>query len=47
MFYTVSTEKMHELKNEFTMFTLNIDDTNPAIWFAQLKLIRQKLIDDY
>jgi hypothetical protein len=47
MFYPVSTEKMHELKNEFTMCTLSRDDTNPAIWFAQLNKIRQKLIDDY
>jgi len=47
MFYPVSTEKMHELKNEFTMCTLTRDDHNPAIWFAQLNKIRQKLIDDY
>jgi hypothetical protein len=47
MFYPVSTENMHELKNEFTMCTLTRDDTNPAIWFAQLNKIRQKLIDDY
>jgi hypothetical protein len=47
MFFPVSTEKMHELKNEFTMCTLNRDDTNPAIWFAKRNKIRQKLIDDY
>jgi hypothetical protein len=47
MFYPVSIEKMHELKNQFTMCTLTRDDTNPAIWFAQLNKIRQKLIDDY
>jgi hypothetical protein len=47
MFYPVSTEKMHELKNDFTMCKLTRDDTNPASWFAQLNKIRQKLIDDY
>jgi hypothetical protein len=47
MFYPVSTETMHELKNEFTMCTLTRDDTDPAFWFAQLNKIRQKLIDDY
>jgi hypothetical protein len=35
MFYPVSTEKMHELKNEFTICTLTRNNTNPAIWFAQ------------
>jgi hypothetical protein len=29
------------------MFNLNRDDTNPAIWFAQLNKICQKLVDDY
>jgi hypothetical protein len=38
---------MHELKNEFTMCTLTRDNTNPAIWFAQINKICQKLIDDY
>jgi hypothetical protein len=47
MFYPVSTEKMHELKIEFTMCALTRDDTNPAIWFAQLNKICHKLIDDY
>jgi hypothetical protein len=47
MFYPVSTEKIHELKNEFTMCTLTRDDTNHDIWFAQLNNICQKLIDDY
>jgi hypothetical protein len=46
-FYLVSTERMHELKNEFTMCILHSDDNNPAIWFEQLNKIRQKLIDDY
>jgi hypothetical protein len=32
---------------QFTFCTLNRDDTNPEIWFAQLNKIRQKLIDDY
>jgi hypothetical protein len=44
--YPVSTEKMHELKNEFTMCTLTRDDNNPAIWFSQINKIHQKLIDD-
>jgi hypothetical protein len=47
MFYPVSTEKMHELKNEFTMCTLTREDTNPAIWFAQINKIRRKMIDEY
>jgi hypothetical protein len=45
--YPVSTEKMHERKNEFTMCTLTREDTNPDIWFAQLNKIRQKLTDNY
>jgi hypothetical protein len=47
MFYRVSTERMHELKNEFTMSIFHRYDTNPAIWFAQLNKISQNLIDDY
>jgi hypothetical protein len=47
MFYPVSTEKMDELKTELTMCTLTRDDTNPAIWCAQLNKIGHKLIDDY
>jgi hypothetical protein len=42
-----STEKMHELKNEFTICTLTRDDHIPDLWFAQLNENRQKLIDDY
>jgi hypothetical protein len=38
---------MHELTNDFIMCILHRDGTNPAIWFAQLNKIRQKLIDDY
>jgi hypothetical protein len=45
--YPVSSEKLHELKNEFTMCTLTREDTNPAIWLAQFNKIPQKLIDDY
>jgi hypothetical protein len=29
------------------MSTLTREEANPAIWFAQLNKIRQKLIDDY
>jgi hypothetical protein len=29
------------------MCTLTREDTNPAIWFAQLNKIRQKLMDEY
>jgi hypothetical protein len=47
MFYPVSKEKMHELKIELTMCTFTRDDTNPAIWFAQLNKICHKLIEDY
>jgi hypothetical protein len=47
MFYPVNTDKMHELKNEFTMCTHSRDNTNSAIWFAQLNKICQNLIDDY
>jgi hypothetical protein len=47
MFYPVSTEMMQDLKNEFTMCTLTRVNTIPAIWFAQLSKICQKLIDDY
>jgi hypothetical protein len=47
MFYPVRTEKMHELKNEFTMCTLTRENTNPAIRFAQLDKICQVLIDAY
>jgi hypothetical protein len=35
------------MKNEFTLCTLNREDTNTVIWFAQLNMICQKLIDDY
>jgi hypothetical protein len=38
---------MHELNTEFTMCTLNRDNYNPDIWFAQLNKILLKLIDDY
>jgi hypothetical protein len=47
MFYPVSTKRMHELKNEFTMCILHRDDKIPSIWFAQLNKIRQELTDDY
>jgi hypothetical protein len=46
MFYPDCTEKIYELKNEFTMCTLTTVDTTPTIWFAQLNKIRQKPIDD-
>jgi hypothetical protein len=38
---------MNEMRNEFTICMLLRDDTIPAVYFAQLKKIRQKLIDDY
>jgi hypothetical protein len=47
MFYPVSTERMYELKNEFTMCILHRYDTNILIWIAQLNKIHQKSIDDY
>jgi hypothetical protein len=37
---------MHE-QNELTMCALIIDDTNPAVWFAQLNRIRQRFNLDY
>jgi hypothetical protein len=46
MFYPFSKERIHELRNKFTICTLNRDGRNPAIWFAQLNKIHQKLIKD-
>jgi Zn ribbon nucleic-acid-binding protein len=45
MFYPVSTEKMHELTNEFTQGVRSL--SKPGIWLAQLNKICQKFIDDY
>jgi hypothetical protein len=47
MFYPVSTDVIHELRNDFTICTFNRDFANPAFLFAQLNRIRQELINDY